>query len=133
VVNAGTSSGSSDCPVYEAVNMPLTLQGQFHDDHFWRFRASIDGDAYPAHYYPIKNYYDVAYLDDTGTIPDGMLVDLHDVSVYDIVPDPADCCYSVRVVAWDRTIWGRFHGYRAVVSGYIGRWVDDDIYFAFMP
>jgi hypothetical protein len=61
------------------------------------------------------------------------LVDLHEVSVYDIVPDPADCCYSVRVRVWDRTIWGSFWGNRALVSGYVGRWVSDDIYFAFQP
>ncbi|MBC8449909.1 MAG: hypothetical protein H8D78_19415 [Chloroflexi bacterium] len=133
VVQAGTSGGSDTCPVYSASNMPLMLQGQFYDEHFWRFRATIDGDLYPAHPYAIVNYYDVGYLDEEGTVPPGSLVDLHHVSVYDIVPDPADCCYSVEVVVWDRTIWGRFHGYRAWVSGYIGRWVDDDIYFAFMP
>ncbi|HUW14044.1 MAG TPA: hypothetical protein VM537_30245 [Anaerolineae bacterium] len=133
VVNSGSSGGSVSCPVYTAANMPLTLRGEFADEQFWRFRASIDGDLYPAHTYPLKNYYDVGYLDDTGTIPDGSLVDLHQVSVYDIVPNPVDCCYSVEVTVWDRTIWGRFHGYRAVVSGYIGRWVSDDIYFAFQP
>jgi hypothetical protein len=113
--------------------MPLMLQGQFHDDHFWRFQATIDGDLYPAHSYAIVNYYDVAYLDDTGTIPDGVLVNLHNVSVYDIVANPADCCYSVRVRVWDRAIVGTFWGIRAVVSGHIGRWVTDDIYFAFQP
>lgn len=138
VVQPGTSSGgTASCPVYSAANMPLMLQGQFRDDHFWRYRTYIDGDLYPAHAYTLTNYYDgtlaAANLDDTGTTPDGNLVDLHEVSVYDIVPDPADCCYSVRVRVWDRTIWGSFWGNRALVSGYVGRWVSDDIYFAFQP
>jgi hypothetical protein len=133
VANAGSSGGSATCPVYSASNMPLMLQGQFYDEHFWRFQAVIDGDLYPAHAYATVNYYDVAYLNDTGTVPPGSLVDLHHVSVYDIVSNPADCCYSVEVIAWDRTIWGKFHGYRALVSGWIGRWVEDDIYFAFLP
>ena len=138
VVQPGTSSGgSSSCPVYSAANMPLMLQGQFRDDHFWRYRAVIDGDLYPAHAYTLTNYYDgtlpAANLDDTGTTPDGVLVDLHEVSVYDIVDNPADCCYSVRVRVWDRTIWGSFWGNRALVNGYVGRWVSDDIYFAFQP
>jgi hypothetical protein len=55
------------------------------------------------------------------------------VSVYDIVDDPADCCYSVEVYVWDRTIWGKFWRNRAQVSGWVGRWVHDDIYFAFQP
>ena len=138
VVQPGTSGGGSGtCPVYTSANMPLMLQGQFHDDHFWRYRATIDGDLYPAHSYALTNYYDAtlpaAHLDDTGTTPDGNLVDLHPVSVYDIVPNPADCCYSIDVRVWDRTIWGNFWGYRAVVTSQIGRWVSDDIYFAFQP
>ncbi len=138
VVQPGTSSGgSASCPVYSVANMPLMLQGQFQDEHFWRYRATIDGDLYPAHPYTLTNYYDgtaaAANLDDTGTTPDGNLVNLHEVSVYDIVPDPADCCYSVEVRVWDRTIWGKFWRNRAQVSGWVGRWVHDDIYFAFQP
>lgn len=138
VVQPGTSSGGSDtCPVYSAANMPLMLQGQFRDDHFWRYQAIIDGDLYPAHPYTLTNYYDgtaaAANLDDTGTTPDGNLVNLHEVSVYHIVPEPADCCYSVDVYVWDRTIWGKFWRNRAQVSGWVGRWVHDDIYFAFQP
>ena len=138
VVQPGTSSGGSDtCPVYTAANMPLMLQGQFQDEHFWRYRAIIDGDLYPAHPYTLTNYYDgtaaAANLDDTGTTPDGNLVNLHEVSVYHIVPEPADCCYSVEVYVWDRTIWGTFLRNRAQVSGWVGRWVHDDIYFAFQP
>lgn len=138
VVKPGSSGGgTSDCPIYRADNMPLTLQGQFHDDHFWRYRASIDGDLYPAHVYPLTTYYAgtpaAANLDDTGTTPDGTLVNLHQVSVFDIVPNPADCCYSVNVLVWDRAIWGTFHGYKGLVSGQIGRWVSDDVYFAFQP
>jgi len=73
VVNSGSSGGSASCPVYSAANMPLMLKGQFKDDQFWRYRARIDGDLYPAHTYPLVNYYDVGYLDDTGTTPDGCL------------------------------------------------------------
>lgn len=137
VVAEGSSGGSPSCPVYSAANMPLMLQGDFNDDHFWRYRASIDGDLYPAHVYTLTHYYDgtlaAANLDDTGTTPDSTLVNLHPVSVYDIVPNPADCCYSVDVRVWDRTIWGTFWGNRALVSGQIGTWVSDDIYFAFQP
>ncbi len=133
VVQSGTPGGSASCPVYSAANMPLTLQGQFYDEHFWGFRAKIDGDLYPAHSYDAVDYLDVTYLVITGTNPSGQLVDLHQVSVYDIVPDPADCCYSVEVRVWDRTVWGNFYGYRAMVGGYVSRWVDDDIYFAFQP
>jgi hypothetical protein len=137
IVKSGSSGGSPTCPVYSAANMPLTLQGQFSDDYFWRYQAWIDGDLYPAHTYTLTNYYDgtppAANLDDTGTTPDGTLVNLHPVSVYDIVAAPADCCYSVELIVWDRVIWGSFWGSRALVSGQVGRWVTDDIYFAFKP
>ncbi|MDH7486419.1 MAG: hypothetical protein QHJ81_09120 [Anaerolineae bacterium] len=137
VASAGSPGGSASCPVYSTSNMPLMLQGQFRDDYFWRYQATIDGDLYPAHPYTVTNYYDgtpaAANLDDTGTTPDGSLVNLHHVNVYDIVSNPADCCYSIEVKVWDRAIWGWFYGYRAVVGGYVGRWVEDDIYFAFLP
>jgi hypothetical protein len=137
VVKAGTSGGTDSCPLYTTANMPLMLQGDFADAHFWRYRASIDGDLYPAHTYTLTHYYDsapaAAHLDDTGTMPDNTLVNLHPVSVFDIVAAPADCCYSVDVRVWDRTIWGTFWGHRALVSAQIGTWVSDDIYFAFQP
>lgn len=138
VVKPGSSGGGSgECPVYTAANMPLTLQGQFADDHFWMYQATIDGDLYPAHPYTLTHYYDgtpaAANLDDTGTTPDGTLVNLHPVNVYDIVPNPVDCCYSVNLRVWDRAIWGYFYGNRALVGAQIGRWVDDDAYFAFKP
>ena len=137
VVNAGSTGGSESCPLYTSANMPLMLQGDFDDAHFWRYRASIDGDLYPAHTYTLTHYYDstlaATNLDDTGTTPDNTLVNLHPVSVYDIVPNPADCCYSVDVRVWDRTILGTFWGYRALTSAQIGTWVNDDIYFAFQP
>ncbi len=135
---SGPISGTAQCPIYSPADMPMMLRGEFKDEHFWRYRATIDGDLLPAHTYTLTHYYDstpaAANLDDTGTAPDATLMDLHEVSVYDLTGMPPDCCYSVRVRIWDRTIWGNFHGYRAVVSGYIGRWDhEDDIYFAFVP
>ena len=134
----GGGGGTTQCPIYSPTDMPMMLQGEFKDDHFWYYRATIDGDLLPAHHYTVTHYYDgtpaALHLDDTGTTPDGALVDLHDVSVYDLTGEPPDCCYSVRVRIWDRTIWGNFAGYRAVISGYVGRWdQEDDIYFAFQP
>jgi hypothetical protein len=134
----GPISGTTQCPIYSPEDMPMMLRGEFKDEHFWQYRATIDGDLLPAHAYTLTRYYDgtpaAANLDDTGTYPDGTLVDLHDVSVYDLTAMPPDCCYSVQVRIWDRTIWGSFAGYRAVISGYIGRWdYEDDIYFAFVP
>lgn len=132
-----SGGGTGDCPIYTTANMPLTLQGQFHDDHFWSYQAFIDGDLYPAHAYTYTTYYagtpEAANLDDTGTTPDGTLVNLHPVDVRDIVPNPAACCYSVRVRVWDRAIWGTFYGYKGLVSGQVGRWVEEDVYFAYQP
>jgi len=137
VVQAGSAGGTADCPIYTPANMPLMLQGDFADDYFWRYQARIDGDLLPGYPYTLTNYYDgtlpAAHLDDTGTTPDGSLQDLHPVSVYDLTSVPPDCCYSVRLRVWDRTVWGHFWGFRAVVTAQFGRWVSDDIYFAFQP
>jgi hypothetical protein len=124
------------CAIYGSADMPITVQGEIADAHFWGYRLFIDGNSYPGHFYPRIDYTSgVSHLNSTGTTPAG-LVNLGDVSVFDLVsaPDqPVDCAYSARVYAWDRTIMGAFIPAFNLVGGSFRTPVHEDIYFNFAP
>ncbi|MEA1866075.1 MAG: carboxypeptidase regulatory-like domain-containing protein [Euryarchaeota archaeon] len=133
------------CPLYGDIDMNVTdllgtgilVRGQFSDDHFWKYRLRIGGDAYGYHYYNLINYYDsdpkAANLDDTGTTPDGTLVDLHRVSVHDLVTNPMECAYSTDLLLWDRTVVGAFYEDPYGIGGYFRSYVVEPIYFSYVP
>ena len=133
------------CPLYGDIDMNVTdslgtgilVRGQFNDTHFWKYRLRIGGDLYGYHYYNMINYYDpipeAANLDDTGTMPDGTLVDLHRVSVHDLVTNPMKCAYSTDLLLWDRTVVGAFYEDPYGIGGYFKSYVVEPIYFSYVP
>lgn len=125
------------CTVYHSTDMPIMVQGDVFDDHFWGYRLSIAGAAYPRHYYSRINYTSgVLDLSPTGTDPSGGLVDLHEVSVSHLVtpPDiPVACAYGVRLEAWDRTINGSFDPAFNLVGGSFRGEVSREIFFDYTP
>ncbi|MEA1908049.1 MAG: carboxypeptidase regulatory-like domain-containing protein [Euryarchaeota archaeon] len=133
------------CPLYGDIDMNtidslgtgILVRGQFSDDHFWKYQLRIGGDAYGYHYYNVINYYDpgikAANLDDTGTTPDGTLVDLHRVSVHDLITNPMKCAYSTDLLLWDRTVVGAFYEDPYGVGGYFRSYVVEPIYFSYVP
>ena len=133
------------CPLYGDIDMNETdslgtgilVRGQFNDTHFWKYRLRIGGDLYGYHYYDVINYYDpapkAANLDDTGTTPDGTLVDLHRVSVHDLVTNPMKCAYSTDLLLWDRTVVGAFYEDPYGIGGYFRSYVVEPIYFSYVP
>jgi hypothetical protein len=132
-------AGEGHCPEYSGTDTSFMVRGQFSDDYFWGYQLKIDGDCYPGsgHYYGRNNYYDgtpeAAHLDDTGTTPDGNIVDLHVVDLTDLAPSPISCAYSVQLRVWDRTIVGRFHQKGGPWDGHFRTWVSNDRYFTYTP
>ena len=132
-----TIYGSADMNYTDSLGRGILVQGQFQDDHFWRYMLRICGDSYPYHGYGLINYYDpgpkAANLDDTGTTPDGTLVDLHRVSVFDLAPSPMECAYSADLLLWDRTIVGTFYKDPYLIGGHFRSHVTKPIYFSYAP
>jgi hypothetical protein len=132
-------AGEGHCPEYSGTDTSFMVRGQFSDDHFWAYRLRINGDCYPGsgHYYTQTHYYDVtsaaAHLDDTGTTPDGTVVDLHVVDLTDLAASPIACAYSIELRVWDRTIIGRFNQNGGPWDGHFRSWISDDRYFTYTP
>jgi len=133
------AAGEGHCPAYSGTNTEFMVRGQFSDDHFWKYQLKIDGDCYPGsgHSYSVHNYYDappaVNHLDDTGTFPDGSVVDLHEVDLTDLAANPKACAYSVELKVWDRTIVGRWNKNGGPWDGHFRTWVSDERYFTYTP
>lgn len=129
--------GDIDMNVADSLGTGILVRGQFNDTHFWKYRLRIGGDAYGYHYYDVINYYDptpkAANLDDTGTMPDGTLIDLHRVSVHDLVTNPMECAYSTDLLLWDRTVVGAFYEDPYGIGGYFRSYVVEPIYFSYVP
>ena len=132
-------AGAGHCPEYTGTDTSFMVRGQFSDDHFWAYQLRINGDCYPGsgHFYTQTHYYAgtaaAAHLDETGTTPDGTLVDLHIVDLQDLAPNPIACAYSIELRVWDRTIVGRFHQKGGPWDGHFRTWVSDDRYFTYVP
>jgi len=132
-------AGDGHCPAYTGTDTKFMVRGQFSDGHFWKYQLKIDGDCYPGsgHSYSVHNYYDappaVNHLDDTGTFPDGSVVDLHEVDLTDLAPNPKACAYSVELKVWDRTIVGRWNKKGGPWDGYFRSWASDERYFTYTP
>ena len=92
-------------------DMPFTITGRISDTHFYRYRLQITGDGYGIHSYaPIAFYDDPGdNLIEIGTVNWDAYVDLHPVDVHDLDPDPVECCYTVLLTAWERTLWCSFN------------------------
>ncbi len=133
--NLGIPGGA--CTTYSGANMPIMIQGDVYDDHFWYYQLSIAGDLYPEHYYTPVRYYDAvpgaAHLNTTGTTPAASLQDLHQVSVFDLAASPVRCAYGVRLWAADRTIEGYFNPAFNLVGGYFRTPTSQAIFFDFAP
>ena len=132
--------GIGHCPIFSGTNTSFMVRGQFSDDHFLSYQLVIDGDCYPGsgHAYGRHYYYDStpesANLDDTGTKPDGSVVDLHKVDLTDVPPPGQklkDCAYSVKLKVWDRTIIGCWSTYGGPWDGHFRSWVYDEKYFTY--
>ena len=98
------------CDAYTQDDMPLMVRARITDTHFHRYRLQITGD-----YYGTKYYTPVAYYDDTtdnviadGTVNRPLFDDLHAVTVFDLAASPIACGYTVRLTAWERTLWTNF-------------------------
>jgi len=132
-------AGEGHCPEYSGTDTSFMVRGQFSDDHFWSYQLKIDGDCYPGpgYAYPQHHYYDgtpeAANLDDTGTTPDGNIVDLHVVDLGDLAASPIACAYSVELKVWDRTIVGRWNKKGGPWDGHFRSWVLDERYFTYTP
>ncbi len=133
-------AGEGHCPNYSGKNTKFMVRGQFSDKHFWGYQLVIDGDCYrgSGHAYPRYNYYDAVTestnIDDTGTFPDGNIVDLHKVNLLDIPPpgeELKDCAYSIKLKVWDRTIVGRWSRNGGPWDGYFRSWVSEERYFTY--
>lgn len=128
------------CIEYSSTDMPIMVKSDFFDEHFWRYQLVISGDLYPDNPYAGVHYYDTvpeaANLKSTGTKPPGTLVNLHEVSVFDVVKPPAKpvaCAYGVRLRVWDRTVDGYVQPHPHVVGGYFRTYVSREIYFDYTP
>jgi hypothetical protein len=133
-----TTYGSADMSVTDALGMGLMVSAQFNDTHFWKYRLRIGGASYPTfHYYDVINYYDArpeaANLSETGTTPNGSIVDLHRVTVFDLAADPVECAYSANLLLWDRTIVGAFYTDPYGVGGHFRSHVVRPIHFKYTP
>ena len=133
-------AGEGHCPEYSGANTSFMVSGQFSDGHFWGYQLKIDGDCYSGggYAYPRHDYYDgtpeSANLDDTGTKPDGSVVDLHAVDLTDVPPPGEqlkDCAYSVELRVWDRTIVGRWSKKGGPWDGHFRTWVSEEKYFTY--
>lgn len=125
------------CTTYSSTDMPIMVKGDFFDEHFWNYRLSIAGDLYPDHSYSLIHYYDAvpqaANLSPTGTTPLGTLVDLHEVSVFDLAASPVRCAYSVRIWVRDRSIMGYFNPAFNLVGGFFRSPASRAIFFDYAP
>jgi hypothetical protein len=99
------------CDEFTEADMPLMVTGRISDTHFHQYRLRISGDSYGVHNYsPVALYDDPTdNIIDTGTLNWNMFVNLHEVDVDDLDPDPIDCGYTVHLTAWDLTIVSGFH------------------------
>lgn len=135
IKNLGIPGGA--CTAYTPTDMPIMVQGDVFDPHFWGYRLSIGGDLYGDHYYSRVNYYDgtaaAANLIATGTTPANTLVNLHQVTVFDLAPAPVKCAYGVRLWAYDRTIVGSFTPAFNLVGGSFRTAASREIYFDYAP
>ncbi len=135
-INAMEIPGSA-CTTYGPGSMPIMIQADISDPHFWGYRLSIGGDSYLDHYYAWHNYYDAdapaAHLDSGGTTPASTLVDLHSVTVNDLAASPVACAYGVRLWASDRTIIGYFQPSYNLIGGYFRTPTSREIYFNYVP
>ncbi len=133
--NLGLPGG--DCITYTKDDMPMMVQGDMSDPHFWGYQILISGNLYVDFKYPRVNYYDAvpgaAHLNATGTTPVATLQDLHAVTVFDLDPNAKACAYSVRVRAYDRTIVGSFQPPVNTVGGYYRSPATRAIHFDFEP
>ncbi|MBM4459480.1 MAG: hypothetical protein FJ011_17275 [Chloroflexi bacterium] len=133
--NLGIPGGA--CTTFSSSDMPIMVQGDVSDDHFWYYRLSIGGDLYAEHYYNVVRYYDAvpgaAHLNAAGTTPLATLVDLHTVTVFDLAANPVRCAYGVRLWAADRTIEGYFNPPFNLVGGYFRTPTSQAIYFDYAP
>ncbi len=133
--NLGIPGGA--CTTYSASDMPIMVQGDFEDGHFWRYRLSIGGDLYPDHYYSWVNYYDATpeatNVNSGGTTPAATLVNLHEVDVFDLAASPVACAYGARLWVRDRTIVGSFTPAFNLVGGSFRSPVSQAIFFDYAP
>jgi hypothetical protein len=101
------------CDAFTEDDMPIMVSARMTDTHFLNYRLRISGDGYTPHPYATVNFYDspTDNVIETGTINYDNFVDLHPVDVGDLpaVGDPVECGYSVDLLAYDRTIFCRFH------------------------
>ncbi|MSP12341.1 MAG: hypothetical protein EXR62_05215 [Chloroflexi bacterium] len=137
---SGLSIPGGSCPTYSTADMPIMIQGTFHDDNFWYYQLSIGGDLYGWHYYTPVHFYDAvpaaAHINNMGTTPPATLEDLHRISVFDLVvsPDkPVRCAYGANLAVVDRTIIGYFNSGFNLVGGYLGRTNSFPTFFDYAP
>jgi len=99
------------CDAFTESDMPLTVQARITDTHFYRYRLNITGDSYGDHDYPSVAYYDdpTDNVVEDGTKNQPLFQDLHDVDVDDLAFNPVECGYTVRLTAWERTLWTNFN------------------------
>jgi hypothetical protein len=125
------------CASYGPKDMPIMVRGHIDDAHFWRYRLRVFGNIPPdAHWYPRVNYDDPGseadHVGPPGTGPGNK--NLHNVDVHDLQPPPlADCCYGIRLRAWDRTIVGNFYPDTNSLPWHLGRWDEIEITFDYTP
>ena len=98
------------CGCDAGVSMPYMVRARILDNHFYRYGIQFTGDSYATYVYPPVTYFDdpADNVTATGTIAWGAYQDLHDISVFDLSPNPVECGYTVWITVFDRTLESDF-------------------------
>jgi len=101
---------AGECNTLAASDMPYTVKARMQDAHFYRYRLSVSGGGYPAHVHLPVAFYDdpTDNVIEVGTVDWNTFVDLQEITVTNLTPNPVACGYTVILTGWDRTIWCGF-------------------------